>query len=375
MTFMIETKYFLTGQQDVVDKQRKGGRIFNQNMLIFPIPHDEHRLTCPRFCLKTELVLLDFIQGNKAERFKYGIMDRRKFMSAVSAGLVARENMLPFSSFTKTKGIRWSMGWILWRNYKGRKIPLQEAIQDLRDLGLQGIEFTPRRDELSTFGLRREGFRDLLKENGLAVSGHYFGAPFHDPGRSKEIMTSFQESIDSLKFYGAKNIIIGPPGNRAGDDHPELIRRAAPVLNTLGKIALDQGFEIGIHPHFNCIIETPEEIRLAMDLTDPKYVFLSADTGHIALGGGNVAKVLRTYKDRLNYFHFKDVAGTVTRPNFAPNLREIGSGEIDFPGIMALLKEIHYKGWINVEQDATTLTPRESASRSMGYINKKLKRF
>jgi inosose dehydratase len=314
-------------------------------------------------------------EKRKAERFRYGIMDRRKFMSAVSAGLVARENMLPFSSFTKTKGIRWSMGWILWRNYRGRKIPLQEAVQDLRDLGLQGIEFTPRRDELSTFGLTRESFRDLLKENGLAVSGHYFGAPFHDAAKKKEIMTSFQESIDSLKFYGAKNIIIGPPGNRAGDDHPELIRRAAPVLNTLGKIALDQGVEIGIHPHYNCIIETPEEIRLAMDLTDPKYVFLSADTGHIALGGGNVAEVLRTYQDRLNYFHFKDVAGTVTRPNFAPNLREIGSGEIDFRGIMALLKEIHYKGWINVEQDATTLTPRESASRSMGYIHKKLKRF
>jgi hypothetical protein len=35
---------------------------------------------------------------------------------------------------------------------------------------------------------------------------------------------------------------------------------------------------------------------------------------------------------------------------------------------MELLKKIHFKGWINVEQDATTLTPRESASQSMSYI-------
>jgi inosose dehydratase len=301
-------------------------------------------------------------------------MDRRQFVSSVSAtALAVGGSLFPFPSLAKAKDIRWSMGWILWRNYRTRKIPLQEAVQDLHDLGLQGIEYTPRKDELARHGLTRESFRDLLKENGLAVTGHYFGAPFHDAVKKKQIMASFQESIDSLKFYGAKNIIIGPPGSRAGENHSELIRKAAPFLNELGKIALDNGVEIGIHPHYNCIIETPEEIHLAMELTDPEYVFLSADTGHIALGGGNVIEILRTYKERLNYFHFKDVAGSVTRPNFAPNLRELGNGEIDFPAIMALLNEAHYKGWINVEQDATTLTPRESASQSMAYINKKLK--
>lgn len=301
-------------------------------------------------------------------------MNRRLFMGSVSAATLAvGGSLLPFSSLAKIKGIRWSMGWILWRNYPGRKIPLQEAVQDLRDLGLQGIEYTPRKDELASHGLTRESFRDLLKENGLAVTGHYFGAPFHDASQKKQIMASFQESIDSLKFYKGKNMIIGPPGSRAGDSHAELIRKSAPLLNELGKIAIEQGVQIGIHPHYNGIIETPEEIHLAMELTDPKYVFLSADTGHIALGGGNVTGILRTYKDRLNYFHFKDVAGQVNRPNFAPNLRELGNGEIDFPAIMALLKEIHYKGWINVEQDSTRLTPRESASQSMAYINNNLK--
>jgi inosose dehydratase len=301
-------------------------------------------------------------------------MNRRQFISSVSvAALAVGGSGLPFPSFGKSKDIRWSMGWILWRNYPERQIPLQEAVQDMHNLGLEGIEFTPRKEELARYGLTREHFRDMLKEKGLRVSGHYFGAPFHDVSRKKQILASFYEKVESLKFYGSKNIIIGPPGYRAGSDHKELIRKAAPLLNELGKMAHEEGIEIGIHPHYNCIIETPEEIHLSMELTDPKYVFLSADTGHIALGGGNVVEILRTYQNRLNYFHFKDVAGQATRAGFAGNLREMGQGEIDFPAVMALLEDIKYKGWINVEQDATKLTPRESAVQSMEYINRKLK--
>lgn len=302
-------------------------------------------------------------------------MKRREFIGSASiAALAVGCSTLSFASLSKIKDIRWSMGWILWRDYKGRQIPLQEAVQEISNLGLEGVEYTPRKDELARHGLTRESFRDLLKDMGLTVSGHYFGARFHDASQKKQIMTAFQEKIESLKFYGSKNIIIGPPGSGSGD-HKEKIRKAAPVLNELGKMASDQGIQIGIHPHYNCIIETPEEIHLSMELTDPKYVFLSADTGHIALGGGNVIDILSTYKDRLNYFHFKDVAGQVTRPRFGRNLRELGKGELDLPAVMGLLKEINYKGWINVEQDRTQLTPRESAIQSMQYINKRLKKI
>jgi sugar phosphate isomerase/epimerase len=265
------------------------------------------------------------------------------------------------------ESIHWTMGMILWREYAARKISIQEVIQDLHDLGLDGIEYTPRPGELERSGLTRESFRDLLKEKGLAVSGHYWSAPFYDAGKKQDVLASFRETIDSLKFYGAENIIVGP-GDRQLGDPADLIARSAPLLNELGKIAIDEGAQIGIHPHYNTFIEQPQEIHLAMQLTDPAYVFLSPDTGHIALGGGDAQEILRAYKDRLNYFHFKDVAGQVQRPHFERNLKELGKGSIDFPALMLLLKEIKFKGWINQEQDTTELTPRESAAQSMEYI-------
>jgi inosose dehydratase len=301
-------------------------------------------------------------------------MNRRQFVGSASVvSLALGLGWFPLSSFEKQQNIRWAMGMILWRNYAQQKTPLQEIIQEMHDLGLDGVEYSPRKGELEKNGVTRESFRALLREKKLAVSAHYWGAPFYDTGRRKQILDDFQKMLESLKFYGSKNMVIGP-GSRNIGSPAKLIRESAPVLNELGRIAADQGIQIGIHPHYNTLIETPDEIKLAMELTDPQYVYLSPDTGHLALGGGNVLDILRTYKSRLNYFHFKDVAGQVAkRPQFGPNIRELGKGEIDFPAIMAFLKEIRFKGWINQEQDATRLTPLKSATESMDYINRKLK--
>jgi inosose dehydratase len=264
------------------------------------------------------------------------------------------------------------MGWILWRDFKGRDVPLSEAIRDIAKLGLNGIEFSPRKDELSLHGFTRESFHDLLRDNGLELSGNYFGGAFHDGAQRDSITAAFRTTLDNLQFYGAENVIIGPPGRVDGDNLP-LIRASAPLLNELGRIAADAGVRLGIHPHVNTIIETPEEIDLAMELTDPQYVSLAPDTGHIRLGGGDVLQIVGKYRDRLSYFHLKDSAGAFDRPHFAPNLRELGQGEIDFPAILNLLKEIGFKGWLNVEQDYTVTTPAESAAVSANYIHTVLK--
>jgi inosose dehydratase len=151
-------------------------------------------------------------------------------------------------------------------------------------------------------------------------------------------------------------------------DRNELIKQQSVFLNELGKRAKDRGIQIGLHPHLNTLVEAPSEIDLAMETTDPRYVFLSPDTGHIHLAGGDVLAILKKYQQRLNYFHFKDGVRPFVRPNFSPNLRELGRGEIDFPSIMRLLKQLRFKGWINIEQDATLLSPKESSQISMEYV-------
>jgi inosose dehydratase len=268
--------------------------------------------------------------------------------------------------------VRWAAGWLLWRDYKPRRFTLAEALQDLRTSGADGIEFTPRTGELDAAGLTMASVKRLLQDSGLVVSAHYFSGPFYDPAKKAEIFAQAQEKIDSLRAFGAVNMVIGPPAAPEGADRMEVIARMAPVLNELGRHARSQGIVIGIHPHLNTVIETPEETDAIMARCDPAVVGLALDTGHYHLAGGDVVRAVKQYGSRLNYFHFKDAVRPFSRPNFFPNLRDLGKGEVDFPGVMRALRELRYEGWINVEQDFTATTPGESCRASLEYVRKVL---
>lgn len=298
---------------------------------------------------------------------------RRELLKFLTSSFVVAATSSASSAAMAAPRIRWAQGFLLWRNFKGQSLTLQDALNDLHTIGADGIEFSPMANELEKYGLTEATCKQLLRERKLSLAGNYFSAAFHDPAKREDILADAEKRFALLKAFNAKNIIIGPPSVPANADRLQFIKQQAPLLNEIGKRANAQGLQIGIHPHLNTLVETPVEIDAAMETTDPRYVWLSADTGHIHLAGGDVVAILRKYKTRLNYFHFKDGVRPFVRPNFQPNLRELGKGEVDFPGVMRLLKEIRFSGWVNIEQDATTLTPRESSRISMEYVNKTLK--
>lgn len=298
--------------------------------------------------------------------------NRRDLVGFLASSL-AVASLPGHASAIKTPNIRWAQGFLLWRNFKGQTLTLQDALNDLHAVGADGIEFSPLANELEKFGLTPAACKELLRAKRLTLSGNYFSAPFHDPAKRAEILQEAQRRFALLKEFGARYLIIGPPSVSATADRAALIKQQAPLLNEIGQRARQQGLQIGLHPHLNTLVETPAEIDLALATTDPRFVWLSADTGHIHLADGDVVAVLRKHKTRLNYFHFKDGVRPFVRPDFKPNLCELGKGEVDFPGVMRLLKEIRFQGWINVEQDATTLTPQESCRISMQYVTQVLK--
>jgi inosose dehydratase len=264
--------------------------------------------------------------------------------------------------------VRWAAGWLLWRDFKPQRLTLADALGDLKAAGADGVEFTPRPGELEAAGLTQARVQALLAQSGLVVSAHYFSAQSFDPAKKAEILAQAQEKIDSLKAFGAANMVIGPPPAPAGADRLEIIARMAPTLDEIGRLARGQGIAVGLHPHLNTVVETPEETEAIMARCDPSLVGLALDTGHFHLAGGDVVRAVRQYGPRLNYCHFKDGVRPFARPDFFPNLRDLGKGEVDFPGVMRALKEIGYRGWINVEQDFTSTSPAASCAASMKYV-------
>ncbi len=305
------------------------------------------------------------MNGHEASR-----RDVLKVLGAAGLALAGRTRVDAFqrSPPASSPRLRWAMGWLLWRDFKGRAIEFEEALQDLKRVGADGIEFTPRPGELEARGLTLDRVRTLVQQAGLSVSAHYLSTPLHDPAKKEEILRLAQEKFNSLRALGARHMVIGPPAPPGGGNRLEAIQQIAPVLTEIGRRAGDQGLVVGIHPHLNTVIETPAETDAIMQATDPAFVGLALDTGHYHLAGGDVLQVLEKHGARLNYLHFKDAVRPFTRPDFFPNLRELGRGEVDFPGVVRALERLRYTGWINVEQDFTSSTPRESAETSMRYV-------
>ena len=97
-----------------------------------------------------------------------------------------------------------------------------------------------------------------------------------------------------------------------------------------------------------------------IEATDPHFVKLIADVAHLALGGADPAEVIRSYRARLMFVHFKDLradVATLARRNPALVRRkkylfcELGAGVVGFPAILSALREIRFPGWIIVELD------------------------
>ncbi len=169
-----------------------------------------------------------------------------------------------------------------------------------------------------------------------------------------------------LKRLGGFYLQVTDGGRPSAEYFPEQIKALGNSMNALGKIAADSGVTLGYHPHFGTLGETQAGMARVLDASDPRYVKLIADVGHITLGGSDPAEVIRTYHGRLILTHFKDVRKDVAelaRKDRAMaahqkyHFCEIGQGVVNFSAILQAFREVKFRGWINTELDSYELRP------------------
>jgi len=159
--------------------------------------------------------------------------------------------------------------------------------------------------------------------------------------------------------------------------------------NRIGKAVFDAyKVRVCFHPHCAGYVETPAEVYKFCSLTDPQYVNLTLDGGHVMYGSGhNDPSVLHEYLtkvgDRIKYVHCKDC-----EPDVAAQARksgwdyfeaikhgvfcELGQGCVDFKAIVTWQAQTDYKGWSLVEQDVLPGmgAPKVCAQKNIDYLRK-----
>jgi inosose dehydratase len=195
----------------------------------------------------------------------------------------------------------------------------------------------------------------------------------------ESLLTSYAKLFHHL---GGLYLQVTDGGRPDREYTAEMIRSLGERMNGLGKIAQDHGLVLGYHPHFNNLGETREGLGRVLEATDPRYVKLIADVGHLRLGGADPAEVLRTFGERLVFLHFKDVrkdsAEFIGKDREAIRKKEyhfceVGQGIVDFPGIVRVLADVRFKGWVIVELDGNESPaggPEESARKNLEAVRR-----
>lgn len=237
--------------------------------------------------------------------------------------------------------------------------------------------------------------KKALDLRGLMVCNAWFSS-YLTTKPLKETIDAFIKHSDFLYEVGAGVIGASEQGHsiQGKMDTPifnakphftdEEWKKLADGLNELGRLAKEKDMVLTYHHHMGTGVQTFEEIDRLMDMTDPDYVYLLFDTGHLTFAGEDPEAVLKKYVNRIKHVHLKDIRKEVLEQvkqedwSFLKAVKEgvftvPGDGVIDFDPLFKILAENDYRGWfvVEAEQDPAKANPLEYAIKARNFIREK----
>lgn len=214
-----------------------------------------------------------------------------------------------------------------------------------------------------TYGLSREEFKNLLKENDLKMVS--VSVDFKD-------LTDPQHAIDEAKAFGAKYIVCFWIPHNNDEFNIDDAKKAVQNFNTAGKIIHDNGLSFCYHTHgyefrpynrgtlFDYIVNH----------TDPKYVNFEMDVYWVKHPGQDPVALLKKYPKRFPLLHLKDREKN-THGNQNGNADEetnvvLGKGDVGIDAIMKEAKKIGVKHYFIEDESSRS---EEQIPQSLSYLH------
>lgn len=249
----------------------------------------------------------------------------------------------------------------------------RQAIEDIAALGFPGIQL--RSNVLKEFYGPVE-LRELLEKHHLKMVALSSGSVRIDPAVEAEEIAKHTANAKFVHDVGGLYLQVTDerPKDRAVTSTNYV--RLGKLLTEIGKRTADLGISLGYHNHMGTLGQSPEEVDQILQAADPRYAKLELDVAHYFQGGGDPAKAIEKYADRLLFLHIKDVESLPSNENHPYRFVELGRGRVDLLGVFEALHKVNFRGWAIVELDAVPekdRTPKECAEVSKKYLEEKLK--
>lgn len=223
------------------------------------------------------------------------------------------------------------------------------AIKTTAECGYDGIEFA------GFFDTPAAELKKFLDENGLLSCGSHTALPI--------LEDEFYKTVEYNLEIGNKYIII-PWIPAEMCNSRDAWMKTSEKMNAMNDRLKSYGIRLGYHNHAFEFEKFDGVCGYDIFAENTKAdILLEIDTFWVAYPGEDPVKYVRTYKDRLDLLHIKDMDAD-------KKSTEIGRGTLDFP---AIIKAADKTQWFIVEQEEFEVPMEESIKISCDYLKGILK--
>jgi inosose dehydratase len=281
--------------------------------------------------------------------------------------------------------------WGVWFADDPLQTPWERFLNEVAEVGYEWLELGPY-GYLPTDPAR---LSEELSRRGLKVAGgtvHGFSG-LHRPGDWPDIVRITRRVSALTAAVGGRHVVFVPvPGYR--DDKTgaylepaelddEQWRTMIRATDELGKLVSEEyGLRLQFHPHADSHVETQKQTERFLDQTDPDYVSLCLDTGHLAYRHADNVAIIRQYAGRIGYVHIKQIDPAIVAKADRDDLAfgqavamgascEPPAGEPEVEAVSQALRELGRDMFVVIEQDMYPTDfdkPKPIAERTYRYL-------
>lgn len=237
-----------------------------------------------------------------------------------------------------------------------------------------------------------ERLKDELASRNLKVVGGTVFAGLHKGREALDLAKkSFGQEAKLLQALGAKYLVHLPEqwtdmhtgeATQAADIDPGQWENLTKGTDELGRFIYEEyGINLVFHPHVDTHVDTQPRIERFLQDTNPEFVNLCLDTGHVAYCEGDNVEIVKHFPERITYVHLKSVDPDIRKQVLANGtplseavklgvMCEPWYGEPHMPEFLAALAELNRDIYCVVEQDLYPVEPNVPfpiGARTAGY--------
>ncbi len=244
------------------------------------------------------------------------------------------------------------------------KKPFRESLELAGRLGASAVEIDARNElrpaEISQTGLRQ--IRKWLSDYNLAVSCVQFPTQrgYDNPQRLDERIEGTKAAMRMASSLGCR-IVSNRVGLIPPDDHDPRNDHLLPALHDLAAYSLKAGAWLAIRTG----PDHDQALGGLLDRFPSGALLVDFDPAALMMHAHEPAAVMRRVGQAVANFRARDAVRDFSRNSVLEV--QLGRGTIDFPGLLGMLEEHHYRGYLAVESSHASLAAVE-CQQALKYL-------